>query len=110
MKEFLCAVAAVILTFLMACMIIILAGCSTFEAPKPVIGEVRTEVVKVAVPVACIEEANLPKRPGTNMPPPDSDVARLMAGAVADARTQSAYSSELEAVIRACVAAGGKKQ
>lgn len=99
-------------TLLLVLLITVLLGCASApeRAPPPLLGEVRTEVVKVAVPVPCVNEADIPKRPPTNMPPPDSDVARLMAGAVADARTQSAYSSELEAVIRACVAAGGTKK
>ncbi len=87
----------------------LMAGCES-SPPRPIVGELRTTTIKVAIPVTCVKESDLPKRPSTAMPPPDADVGRLMAGSVADARALSAYSNELEAAIKACVAAGGKAQ
>lgn len=85
---------------LAALIVLLLAGCA---APAP-----RVEVVRVPVPVPCLDRA--PERPTFLT---DEAFATLPLGTFvtelwADRRDRQAYEAELEAAVAGCVSAPGR--
>lgn len=93
-KLVLCAVAVAMLC-------IWLFGCATLE-PKPVAVQVKTVEVPKAVPVPCVDAADIPATTPTAMPDASADAARLAAGASADLHNLVAENAKLRALLISC--------
>lgn len=82
---------------ILACLAIALAGCAT--VPEP---EIRTVTVDKPVPVPC--RTAMPEEPAWAMDaiPPDADIDRLMAAAIAELEQRAGYEIRLKAALESC--------
>lgn len=94
-----CVVAAILVTVVI--LIAATTGCETVQR-KPVAVEVRTIPAPTAVPVACIDPAEVPPKTPTVMPDPKADIARKAAGAYVDMRNLYLENERLRALIAQC--------
>lgn len=97
--------------FIVAALSWLLSGCTGGVRPDEVVQTrtVTTEV-KVPVPVACVERADVPVLPGaTDIDVPSAKTDQKAAATAADAEQFERYAKQAARLLEQCVKTGGGK-